>query len=70
VRGELQAHGFAFDEKRFLPHVTLMRKANLTGGALPAPIAACGEIDTVTLFKSNLSGERPLYEPLRTIVLP
>ena len=64
VRDELSACGFAFDEKPFRAHITLMRAADLTSGALPSPSIAKGEIDSITLFKSDLSGARPVYEPL------
>ena len=64
VRRELRAEGFALDEKTFLPHVTLMRAADLSGGALPAPVCVGGRVESVALFRSDLSGERPVYESL------
>ncbi len=64
VRGCLDDAGFAFDGKSFLPHVTLMRRADVSRGALPMPCVEQGTIDTVTLFSSNLSGDRPQYEVL------
>lgn len=69
VRGELKRQSFTFDAKKFLPHVTLMRAVDLTSGALPAPVQAAGLIDRVTLFRSDLSGPRPIYEPLHTVEL-
>ena len=69
VRGELRARGFAFDDKPFMPHVTLMRAADLTSGFLPAPAPARGEIRDITLFHSDLSGKRPRYEPVHTVGL-
>lgn len=69
VRDELRKGGFAIDEKGFIPHVTLMRRADLSGGVLPMPCVERGTIDTVTLFSSDLSGERPSYEPLARIRL-
>lgn len=66
VRDELRAHGFGFDEKAFKPHITLMRKADLTSGTLPMPAIDRGIIECVTLFRSDLSGPRPIYEPLHT----
>ena len=69
VRAELAARGFAFDEKNFLPHVTLMRKADLSSGTLPAPAMAAGTVQLITLFRSDLSGARPVYDPLHEIVL-
>ena len=69
VRKELTDRGFSFDSKTFLPHVTLMRKADIRSGVLPMPSIASGAISTVTLFKSDLSGPYPVYEPLHRVVL-
>ena len=69
VRRELRADGFELDEKAFLPHVTLMRAADLNDGALPAPVCAGGRVEAITLFRSDLSGERPVYEPLYSVEL-
>lgn len=70
VRRALADAGFAFDAKAFLPHITLMRAADLTAGELPMPGIAVGTIDAITLFKSDLSGARPAYAPLHTAYLP
>lgn len=64
IRSELGEAGFDFDRKGFLPHVTLMRRADVAHGTLPMPCVERGIVDTVTLFSSDLSGERPRYEPL------
>ena len=69
VRAGLTQEGFSFDGKSFLPHVTLMRAAKLEGGVLPFAQQASGVIDTATLFESDLSGERPVYEPLHRVFL-
>ena len=69
IRRALHARSFEFDEKKFLAHVTLMRAADLRSGTLPSPCAASGEIERVTLFHSDLSGSRPVYEPLHTVEL-
>ena len=69
LRSQLTSAGFAFDEKTFLAHVTLMRHADLTAGLLPMPVCAVGSLSTVTLFRSDLSGPAPRYEPLERIVL-
>lgn len=69
VRAALEARGFAFDGKPFRAHVTLMRQADVTHGTLPMATTAAGIVDTVTLFKSDLSGKRPVYTPLSTVEL-
>ena len=69
VRAALSGEGFVFDEKRFIPHVTLMRNADLSAGTLPIPFPAEAMIEDATLFRSNLSGPRPVYEPLFTAEL-
>jgi 2'-5' RNA ligase len=69
VRASLADAGYTFDQKGFLPHVTLMREANLTTGTLPVPVVESGTLDTVTLFSSDLSGARPRYEALCQVTL-
>jgi len=69
VRAELREVGFSFDEKSFLPHVTLMRAANLREGVLPMTPMARGVVSSVVLFRSDLSGSRPVYEPLHVTEL-
>ena len=69
LRKELAASSLPFDEKPFRAHVTLMRSADLSSGQLPMPTMGCGLIQTVTLFRSDLSGTRPRYEPLERLEL-
>ncbi len=69
VRTVLGAGGFSFDEKGFLPHVTLMRRADIARGRLPMPCVETGVVDTVTLWSSDLSGLRPRYEALSRVRL-
>lgn len=69
IRKALEREGLSFDKKRFLPHVTLMRNADLSTGTLNAPVIACGNIDTVTLFASDLSGPQPVYSALHRCFL-
>lgn len=69
MRECIAQHGLGYDPAAFVPHVTLMRGADLGGGLLPMPLVATDTIDTVTLFRSDLSGERPRYEPLHSVHL-
>ena len=69
VRGALRDGGFSIDEKGFIPHVTLMRRADVSRGILPMPVVERGVVDRVTLFASDLSGERPRYDALDRIEL-
>lgn len=70
VRAELAARGLAYDEKAFLPHVTLARRARVPRGALgrlafPLP----DEATRVTLFRSILEPAGARYKPLYTVGL-
>lgn len=69
VRESLAVHGLTYDSAAFVPHVTLMRSVDLSGRSLPMPQVAKGSIDTVTLFQSDLSGDRPRYEALHSAAL-
>ena len=69
VRESLRVKGFSMDEKSFLAHVTLMRAADLSQAVLPMPVVEKGAINTVTVFKSDLSGPHPVYTPLERILL-
>ena len=69
IRTGLKQEGFSFDSKGFLPHVTLMRNADLSEGVLPMPYIAYDIIDTVALFESDLSGDMPVYTALHTVRL-
>lgn len=64
VRRELQDGGYSIDRKGFIPHVTLMRRADVSRGLLPMPCVERGIIDRITLFSSDLTGPSPRYEAL------
>ena len=68
VRSELSTRGLAYDEKDFLPHVTLARRVRMPRGALgdlafPQP----DEATRVTLFRSILGPDGARYKPLYTV---
>ena len=68
VRAELSARGLAYDEKDFLPHVTLARRARVPRGelgelAFPLP----DEARRVTLYRSILEPDGARYKPLYTV---
>ena len=70
VRAELASRGLAYDEKDFLPHVTLARRARMPRGdlgdlAFPLP----DEARDVTLFRSILGPSGARYKPLYTVGL-
>ena len=70
IRAQLSQAGFTYDEKPFVPHVTLMRNANIEKqSSLPMPVSSMGTVSDITLFKSDLSGKFPVYEPLETVYL-
>ena len=69
VRECLAVRGLAYDSTAFVPHVTLMRVADLRSGMLPMPVVQMGRIETVTLYESDLSGDRPRYEAVHQVAL-
>ena len=69
VRERLAAYGLPYDGAAFVPHVTLMRSADVRTGMLPHAVTETGLMDTVTLFRSDLSGSRPRYEALHRVAL-
>lgn len=71
MREALRSRGIGFDDKPFLPHITLARRAKLPKGALPelAFPLPCNAA-RVTLFKSTLSRDGALYKPLYEVELP
>ena len=70
VRNELADRSLPYDEKGFLPHVTLARRARLPRAALeglafPQP----DEATRVTLFRSILEPDGARYKPLYSVGL-
>lgn len=65
LRNALRVRDLPFDDKSFLPHITLGRRVRIPKGKLPAlafPLPA--EAPNVTLYKSTLSREGATYKPL------
>lgn len=65
VRAELASHDVPFDDKPFVGHITLARRARVDEASfdsLPFPNPATAT--TVTLFKSELSSEGATYKAL------
>lgn len=69
IREELALGGLPYDGTLFVPHITLMRAASIERGTLPMPVVERGTIESIALFRSDLSGERPRYEALHRVLL-
>lgn len=68
VRSALDARGIAFDDKKFVPHITLARKVqvltdDLRNCAFPIPAQA----NEITFYRSYLSSDGATYKPLYSI---
>lgn len=65
VREALSSRWLTYDDKAFRPHITLARRARLPKGALPAlAFPTMARAERVTLFKSTLTKDGPIYKPL------
>lgn len=64
VRSGLRERGIPLDRKPVRPHITIARKVNLEGTALPALPSATGQMDTLTLYHSTRVQGRLTYLPL------
>ena len=64
VRDELEKEGYPIEGRRYVPHVTFSYRAQIPHAELPMPCVATDVIHTVTLFRSDLSGDEPRYDPL------
>lgn len=70
LRSGLRARGVAHDEKRFSPHISLVRRARLEAPSLPdLPFPHACVAEFATLYKSTLTPEGALYKPLYTVDL-
>lgn len=65
LREELRTRGIPLDDKPFLAHITLARRARIPKGDLPPlPFPGPTRATHVALFKSTLSSEGASYEEL------
>lgn len=70
LREELRKREFSFDDKPFLPHITLARRACIPKGDLPPlPFPGPALATRVAVFKSTLSHEGASYEEIYGIDL-
>ena len=70
LRRALADRGLSFDEKPFLPHVTLARRVRLPRGELGDLVfPTSDEARCVTLFRSILSSVGASYKPLYSVEL-
>lgn len=70
LRGALNERGIDFDEKAFLPHITLARHADIPKTQLPQLLFPQETVASkVTLFKSTLTKDGAIYKPLHTVKL-
>lgn len=68
IREELRARGVEFDDKAFLPHITLARHADIPNTELPQLLFPQETLARkVTLFKSTLRKDGAIYKPLHTV---
>ena len=66
IRRALAEHEIPFDRKRFLPHITLIRKASgEMPGAHPKPAAMT--VETVSLMRSDRGRNGMIYTELGTL---
>lgn len=70
LRIELKMRSIPFDEKEFVPHVTLARRAKLPA-AIPSVLNAEGSTaSTAVLYESRLSSDGARYRAIETFTLP
>ncbi len=70
IREALKSRSIGFDDKPFLPHITLARRAKLPKTPLPElafPLPC--DATRITLFKSTLCRDGAQYKPLYTVEL-
>lgn len=70
LRAALAAHGIAYDQKQFRPHVTLARRVRIPRRDFPGlPFPREARAERITLFKSILDAEGASYKPLYSVNL-
>lgn len=70
LRTELELRSIPFDEKEFVPHVTLARRAKLPASIPRVPNAKISTALAVSLYESHLSSDGARYRALETFALP
>lgn len=71
IRENLERESVPFDEKPFKPHITIARRAKIPERELPSLLfPAPVRTQSATLFKSTLTSEGALYQPLFSVQLP
>ncbi|MCR4672268.1 MAG: RNA 2',3'-cyclic phosphodiesterase [Lachnospiraceae bacterium] len=60
VREALDSAGIPYDRKKFVPHITLVRKAGGNWKRVPAPKGEM-TVDKISLMKSQIKDGKPVY---------
>ena len=63
LAAKLTENGFAFDKKKFTPHITLGRQMKLRG-ELPEPSPVAFTVNNIVLYESARKGGALTYDPI------
>lgn len=61
LRDGLKERQISFDSKKFVPHVTLVRKAQVSRGCRPPELKETTMVSRISLMKSTTSGGKTVY---------
>ncbi|MGI6116914.1 MAG: RNA 2',3'-cyclic phosphodiesterase [Bilifractor sp.] len=67
LRDGLRARQIPFDDKKFVPHVTIIRKAQISHGCRPPEIKETMLVEKISLMKSVRSGGKTVYSEIFSI---
>lgn len=70
LRTELRLRSIPFDEKEFIPHVTLARRAKLPANIPCVPNTKASIAFAASLYESRLSSDGARYRALEAFALP